>query len=285
MKSYMALLPGLLLTLVACSPDIRSHHAPVILDSDSIIGGEEIRERVSDAARSVVVVELTSAGGGTIAFCTGTLIGTNTVLTAGHCFDKEHLPGLAGFNIVFTDKFSAFLNTVKRKGQKWAVHTSYNSTKKEYDHDIAVGSFAGSLPKGYQPVAYDTDVEADHSDATVYVYGYGRSRDYTGRKGEDPMAYLGQLHRGVMKIDSFYNRHPDRYWTTTEVPVFICNGDSGGPQFYHENGVLKVLGVNSAVYGPKLPNGHSSCKGIGQATKVAPFADWIQKKRASFFVN
>lgn len=284
MKSYIAFLPVLFLSLLACSPDFRSHQTPLPPTSDSVIGGDEIHQRLTEAAKSVVAVEMTNHTGQVLAFCTGTLIGTNTVLTAGHCFDKELIPSIGGFNIVFTDKYSYFGNSTTRKGAKWSVHTSYNSTKKEFDHDIAVASFVGSLPEGYMPVAYDTDTKTDHSNGTVYVYGYGRSRDYTGRRNQNVMEYLGQLNRGVMQIDSNYNRHPDRYWTNPDIPIFICQGDSGGPQFYHENGVLKLMGVNSAVYGPKLPNGRTSCKGVSQATKVAPFAEWIKKTRASFIL-
>nr|WP_295902929.1 S1 family peptidase [uncultured Bdellovibrio sp.] len=283
MRSYGVLLPSLLLALSACSPDVHTHHLPDTSRSESVIGGEEIHERYTDAAKSVVVVEIVNSHGQAVSFCTGTLIGTNSVLTAGHCFDKAHIPQLAGFNVVFTDKYSFWWNKTERKGLKWFVPDSYNSTKKEYDHDIAVAFFSGSLPQNYQPVAYDNDERTDHSNATVYVYGYGRSQDYTGGRGQSPMDYVGQLHRGIMKTDAHYDRMPDRYWTDRTVPVFICQGDSGGPQFYHENGELKILGVNSAVYGPRLPNGTTSCKGIAQATKVAPFADWIKKTRADFF--
>lgn len=282
MKTHRLLtLPLLLCTLAACSPDIQSH-GNILEGRTAIIGGEAVNERLTEASRSVVVIEMVNSSGSPFGFCTATLIGTNTVLTAGHCFDKKRMPALAGFNVLFTNKYVFFQHYPQRKGLRHLIHTDYNSSG-DYDHDLAVASFEGSLPEGYKPVAIDTDKDTDHSGGTVYVYGYGRAKDYTGRPTQDMLAEIGQLHRGVMKIDEQFNRFADRYWTTKEVPVFICQGDSGGPQFYHENGVLKVMGVNSAVYGPRLPNGRSSCKGIAQATKVAPFAPWIQSSRRALF--
>ncbi|WII71257.1 S1 family peptidase [Bdellovibrio sp. 22V] len=267
------------LFLSACSPDIATHLNPHSSDNAGIIGGTRVEERSSPAARSVVLIEMTNASGFPLGFCSATLIGRNTVLTAGHCFDKTRIPKLAGFNVVFTNDYQSFSKDERRKGKAHMVHPDYNSTKKFFDHDLAVAVFQGPLPKDYEPVAYDEDVNAKYAGDKVYVYGYGRSQDYSGKKTELTYLHIGQLHRGVMQIEGTYDRFPDRYWTNHQIPTFICQGDSGGPQFRHENGELKLIGVNSAVYGPELPNGLTSCKGIAQATKVAPFAEWIKSVR------
>ncbi|KYG64490.1 hypothetical protein AZI85_03490 [Bdellovibrio bacteriovorus] len=265
--------------LIACSPDISSHDALTSAPGTSVIGGQPITERTTEASRSVILVEMTNRFGQGLGFCTGTLIGPHTVLTAGHCFDKQRLPSLSGVNIIFTTKkYSMYQRSaVARKASDWEIHPDYNSTKKLYDHDIAVVRFEVSIPDGFQPVDFDTDRRTDYSNEEVYVYGYGRSKDYTGRKNQDIYAYLGQLHRGILKIDSSYHRSDDRYWTVSGADTSICQGDSGGPQFYHKEGVLKIIGVNSAVLGPKLANGQYSCMGITQATKVGAASDWIIK--------
>lgn len=271
------------LILAACSPHSFDDTSTLALalaheDSTSIIGGSPIHERSSQAAQSVVLIEMTNRFGYALGFCTGTLIDTQTVLTAGHCFDETNISGLAGFNVIFTNKYEVFFRSTSRRGRAYRRHSDYNSTT-HFDHDIAIGTFEGGIPEGYSPVSIDTNTKATYSNKKVYVYGFGRSQDYTGRRNEDLSAYLGQLHRGVMKVDDNYGRFKDRYWLNSEVPVFICQGDSGGPQFYHEDGKLKVIGINSAVYGTKLPNGRTSCKGRAQATKVAPFAAWISSTR------
>lgn len=266
------------LTLMACSPHEWSDHEPS--ESQSIIGGSPIYERSSQAARSVVLIELLNSRGQALAFCSATLIAKDTLLSAAHCFSSKNIPGLHTFRVHFTNTYRKIWGTSERQGLSFLIHPKFNSTG-QLDHDIAVATFSGGLPSGYAPVNIDTDIKADYSRNTVYVYGYGRSRDYTGRRNEDIYAYMGQLHRGVLQIDSSYSKFADRYWTTPSVPAFICQGDSGGPQFYHENGVLKVIGVNSAViFSNRLPNGQVSCKSIGQATKVAYFAEWIKSTRA-----
>lgn len=269
---------ALSLALASCGPGNSPGPMQDSMPQSGIIGGTRVTDRQTQASRSVVLVELTNRFGFALGFCSATLIAPNTVLTAAHCFDEKNIKGLYGFNVVFTNNYEMFLRDTSRKGLRWARHPKYNTTK-NYDHDVAVAVFEGGLPEGYLPVAIDTNKGANYSRKNVYVYGYGRSQDYTGRPGEDLAAHTGDLHRGVMQIDANYNRFPDRYWLNSAIPVFICQGDSGGPQFFHEQGVLKIIGVNSAVYGRKLPNGQNSCKGTAQATKVAPFADWIKKSR------
>lgn len=269
---------SLILGATACSPRSVSATGATAEDSSAnIIGGTPIHERASQAARSVVLLDIKNRFGQSLGFCTATLIGPQTILSAAHCFDESRIKGFDHFDIRFTNNYD-ISNSLSRKGLKFQRHGTYNSTQK-YDHDIAVATFEGSIPEGYDYVNVDADTKASYAGKTVYVYGYGRSQDYTGRPNENAWAWIGQLHKGVMKIEDTYNRFPDRYWLNSAVPSFICQGDSGGPQFYHENGVLKVIGVNSAVLGKKLPNGYSSCKGVGQATKVAPFAGWISKTR------
>lgn len=267
------------LQLLACSPSVSSYEqtfgAPEFL-----IGGQPITEQKTEAAKSVVIIKMLDRSGSALGFCSGTLIGKNTVLTAGHCFDKRRLPTLSGFNIVFTTNFSYASEYPHLKGLKYLIPSDYNHTG-EFDNDIAVASFAGTVPGEYRAVNIDTDTKTDHSSQFVYVYGFGRSQDYSASKNEPNSLYMGQLHRGVMQIDKRFDRHPDRYWTTPDVPVFICQGDSGGPQFYYQNEKLKVIGVNSAVYGRHLRNGKRSCRGIAQATRVAYFANWIRNAQAA----
>ncbi len=73
-----------------------------------------------------------------------------------------------------------------------------------------MGVFSGSLPEGYAPVEIETR-EVDHSNDTVYVYGYGRSQDFKGTRSQLAAQFSGQLRRGVMQIGSHYDRYDDRY--------------------------------------------------------------------------
>lgn len=253
-------------------------------DQQQIIDGAPIHDRQTKAARSVVVLELIRYGGNTEVSCTGTLIGKNTILTAAHCFD-EKLVGKAvlGFNVIFSEKYDKGKHPAEivRKVLNKKSHEKYNTLAKKgkpllYDHDVAVVYFQGEAPKEYNPVNLDSNVDADYSNLQIYVYGYGRYLDNTGVKGDSGRS-AGQLRRGLMLIDDNYPKHQDRYFTAAVSSTKLCQGDSGGPQFYHENGVLKQIGVNSAAWGEALANGQRSCARFSQATKVSYFYNWIRQ--------
>ena len=247
------------------------------LDSDSIINGKPVGARESAAAKSVVMVEMLNNDNQRLGFCTGTLIEANIVLTAAHCFDLRIFPKLRKFNILFVNSLAERSAAVVRKGVAYTMNSDYNSAG-QVDHDIAVALFQYAAPTGFAPVKMDEDVTANYGSKILYVYGYGRTLDYHGRKDRPEARSMGVLHRGLMMVESDYYRYEDRYYTRMDSGSTICQGDSGGPQFYNEGKVLKVVGVNSAVFGDKLPNGQSSCRAQGQATKVARFAPWIKKE-------
>ncbi|MBO9667110.1 MAG: trypsin-like serine protease [Bdellovibrio sp.] len=276
MKSC-SLLITLLLTLSACQP--APQNAVGTDDSAAVIGGQPIQKRNTLAARSVVLLELLDADGFSPTFCTATLVGPNTILTAAHCFDKKLIKSFVSFRVVFANSISDSLIGSKpaeiRAGVFYKNHPEYNSTG-EYDHDIAVGIFKGSIPSGFAIMAMDTDKIANYGGKNLYVYGYGKSRNYTGKLNEDLRAHTGVLNRGVLKVTPSYTQHEDRYLIVPESQAHICQGDSGGPQFYQSGEVLKIVGVTSANMGPVLPNGRQSCTAWSQATKVAPFYTWIK---------
>lgn len=269
MKKFIVALFAVL--TMACAP-----HAPVALENiapeSSIINGTPVTERKTRAAQSVVLIEALDNRNRLIGLCTGTLISTHAVLTAAHCLDRGLMPSLRTFNLVFTENYSPGKALVRRAGGRFFLHPRYNSTG-THDHDIAVGFFAGEIPSRYYWVRFDTDQRADYSGQSVYVYGYGRTRDW--RENEPPSLAIGRLHRAEMKVDDNYPRQTDRYRTSSESRSYICNGDSGGPQFYHERGVLKIIGINSATIVTR--RGSKTCLGVAQATKVANASPWINK--------
>jgi secreted trypsin-like serine protease len=249
-----------------------------VIEGDSIINGTPIEARESAAAKSVVMVELLNGDNQRLGFCTGTLITeSNIVLTAAHCFDLRIFPSLRKFNVLFVNSLRQRSAAVARKGVAFSLNAAYNRDG-GLDHDIAVLLFQNAAPPGFAPVAIDQDANANYGSKTLFVYGYGRTEDYTGLPNQEERPNPGILHRGLMMVDPDYNRFSDRYFTKIDSETSLCQGDSGGPQFFNEKSVLKVVGVNSGVLGKELPNGKHSCKGQGQATKVARFAPWIKKE-------
>lgn len=260
----------LAILVAACAPQKPAEFETQRSDS-SIINGTPVTERKTRAAQSVVLIEALDHRNRIVGLCTGTLISTQAILTAAHCLDRGLIPSLRTFNLVFTEHYSPGKAFVRRVGTRFFLHPRYNSTG-THDHDIAVAFFTGGIPSRYYWVRFDRDQQADYSGKTVFVYGYGRTRDWND--DEPPTLSMGRLHRGVMKIDDHYPRQADRYRTSPASRSYICSGDSGGPQFLHENGVLKIIGINSATVRTRADS-KKTCIGIAQATKVASASDWI----------
>lgn len=264
---------SLLVALCACA-EIDSPQITRDRSDFGIIDGDLITSRRTAASRSVVALELVRASGySTIIICTGSIISKNAILTAAHCFDPKLLGTFVGARVIF--------GNVRRDATSIVPHPQYNSYRRRgeplYDHDLAVVKFAGGLPEGYSPVALDNDLKKDYSQELIYVYGYGRGINYTGRKGEDRVASSGVLRRGIMRVDRNYFRLGDRYSVSGNAPTTVCQGDSGGPQFYHENGVLKQIGITSSGQGRPMKNGAPNCKAGSHATRVSYFYNWIRR--------
>lgn len=279
MKLHLSSMLMAVLTLSACAPvnDYGRIDETITTDSQGIINGERVKERDTKASRSVVLFEALNSSGSVVSICTATLISNRSVLTAAHCLDKNKNPSLTGFRLAFTSSRTALGSTgEKRTGVKFVAHKDFKVTKVALTSDIAIGFFTGGIPEGYTISDYEKDPQADHKSKTVTVYGYGKTKEH-GRG--IIVGGAGKLHRTQLKIGTNFFAMPDQYEIfEKDNSSFICSGDSGGPQFLSENGIVKVIGVNSAVHGDKTWTGDIECKTKSTATKVGYFSPWIAEQ-------
>lgn len=289
-STYILILLALTSGLVSCQKSFKDENTLAETSSTpAILGGEVTVDRRTPASRSLVLIELLDYQGTALSFCSASLIGPHTILTAGHCFSSRIVGPVRGFRVLFENAYFKNQNTEpfvrkSREGLVFATNPDYNSSG-SYDHDIALGIFSGDIPAGFAPVNIDDNTQANYANERVYAYGYGRRQDYTGIPGESRLFSSGVLARGILKVSETFGEMPDRYFTTETGPSHLCQGDSGGPQFLDKNGVVKIVGVNSASFGNLLRNGIQSCSGKSQATRVAPFAHWLRDEEQYLLSN
>lgn len=152
--------------LIGCQQQDLS--ATSFTDSAQIIDGAKVNTRASKAARSVVLIELMNAAGEGLTYCSATLVGPHTILTAGHCFDSKLLTDFAKFRVLFTNSYDDAATTESRRGVYFKKHPQYNS-ELVYDHDIGIGIFAGDIPAGFNTVNMDSDVSANYASLTAII--------------------------------------------------------------------------------------------------------------------
>jgi secreted trypsin-like serine protease len=162
--------------------------------------------------------------------CTGTLIDTDVVLTAGHCTEDtvaSHYQVGGGVDPVSAATFVANATTV-------AHHPSFdpNNIQAGFDTGVLVldlSSVQGTLPA---PLAWQsaTDDAAYAAGTTFTAVGYG----ITSGGGSDS----GTKRKVTLTISQEFSNGFEYGSATANT----CNGDSGGPAI---NGAGKVIGTTS----------------------------------------
>ncbi|XP_066498731.1 transmembrane protease serine 9-like isoform X2 [Hoplias malabaricus] len=210
--------------------------------------------------------------------CGGSLINSDWVLTAAHCFESDN----ASLVTVFLGEQSLGIptsNVVSRSVTRVIIHPDYNSTTK--DNDIALLQLSSSVTftSFIRPVCLAATGSTFFNGTLTWVTGWGDTD--SGVSLPTPMT-LQEVQVPVIgnrKCNCLYG--VGRITNNMLCAGLLaggkdsCQGDSGGPLVSKQGGVWVQAGIVSFGEGCALPNFP------GVYTRVSEYENWIKQQITS----
>jgi hypothetical protein len=187
-------------------------------------------------------------------FCTGTLINSGFVLTAGHCVDD-----LSETQARFTVAGDVYTT------DRLFVHPNFRLSRLGSDraNDIAIMELSRAVT-GVTPSPIFRDTPEVGQVLTLVGFGAGGTGD-AGQNGD-----FGTKRAGTTPIDQVTSTLI-RWEFDDNSESNTAPGDSGGPAFLHIDGIYYVAGITSGGDRADAAIGDDSFD-----TRVDVYADWIE---------
>lgn len=180
--------------------------------------------------------------GVSMGLCTGTLVGSRTVLTAAHCIPP-------GEKITFV--LHGYLYNIS---QKTIQNPGWNSSS--LANDIGLVILEKAPPNATPSIISKV---APYQGQKIQLVGYGLTSSYN----KDSSGVKRTAYNYVRKVYSTRFSYQGSGGGIGNT----CSGDSGGPAFATVNGREEIVGVTSA--------GTEPCGGLSFDTRVDSFYSWL----------
>ncbi|HYX37463.1 MAG TPA: trypsin-like serine protease [Oligoflexus sp.] len=245
--------------------------------SEKIVNGERVDPEDPIASHTVSIMDPDPDVG---QYCTAVVLARDVLLTAAHCFNDKSRRAYALFSTAYNPKLGMKQQPLI-KIRRIAVHAQYTQDKGDaYDkkivnaerpdqllspgrplYDIALAYLDSRIPDAYQPAPL-AGSGVDFINGQITTAGYGCTtticRGKTNILRKIPLRYVRTFPEASMVVLSAGSRHGS------------CSGDSGGPDFIDEGGILRVFALVST--------GPDACEaGLSVDTLVEPYKGWIEQ--------
>lgn len=242
-----------ILFLASCGESKKNLNAKeeINVQGGAIVGGKSLSPK-NKMASSIVAIVSKEEGGESL--CTGSIIDSNTILTAAHCVD--HAP--KEMKIIFGVDIHKTSEEFIRNVDKFIIQPNWNQHLRSGEGDLAVIHFRGDLPEGFVRVKLADDKLILKNGQKVIMAGYGVT------EGEDQIG-AGKLRQTITEI---IDRHSETEILTDGHKSSVCFGDSGGPAFIKIDNDLVQWGVASSVT-------NLACDDTSIHTEIMKYKSWI----------
>ena len=211
----------------------------------------------SQAHMAVVALTYGPASG---AFCSGTLVAPNVVVTAAHCLENVQMQWVQVF---FGDDVTG--NGNYRGVSEMQSHTTFNGGSMQ--GDIGLIRLSSNAPSGVTPIPplpASLGLTSADVGTNVDFSGFGVTEFNSDGVKLHVQAPIGFVCSQGTTCQGYIAPYGFQYAQSNGGP---CSGDSGGPAFVQRVGTEYLAGVTS--YGD--PN----CTQYGVSTMVDPYTSWI----------